>query len=348
MLLAALPSIAAALSFQAEPMPVRGLHLFLPGPELVTRTAKFIREVLPKEGINTLVLEFDYAFKFKKRPEMIDEGALTMEQVKELVQACKDGKVRLIPQINLLGHQSWAKKTGKLLLAHPEFDETPGKYPDNEGIYCRSYCPLHPQVHEVIFDLLDEIADACEADAFHVGMDEVFILADPDCPRCKGKSTAELYAGEVTKLRDHLKSKGREIWMWGDRFLDGGLMGLGEWEAAKNKTDAAINLVPKDVVICDWHYERPEPTAVYFAMNGFRVVSSPWRKVDVALGQLELMKLVRGGASKTLAGRMRGMLHTTWCGAGPFLNAYYGEGEASKEAKESAECFKRLCKAMRE
>ena len=35
-----------------------------------------------------------------------------------------------------------------------EFDETPGKYPNNEGIYCRSYCPLHPEVHEVLFDLV--------------------------------------------------------------------------------------------------------------------------------------------------------------------------------------------------
>jgi hypothetical protein len=45
--------------------------------------------------------------------------------------------------------------TGNLashLRAHPEFDETPGKYPSNEGIYCRSYCPLHPQVHDVVFE----------------------------------------------------------------------------------------------------------------------------------------------------------------------------------------------------
>lgn len=34
--------------------------------------------------------------------------------------------------------RSWAKSTGALLRAHPEFDETPGKYPQNEGIYCRS------------------------------------------------------------------------------------------------------------------------------------------------------------------------------------------------------------------
>ena len=88
---------------------------------------------------------------------------LSAENVKTLASACKEAGVRLIPQINLLGHQSWARNTGSLLRAHPEFDETPGKYPQNEGIYCRSYCPLHPQVHDVVFDLIDELADAAGA-----------------------------------------------------------------------------------------------------------------------------------------------------------------------------------------
>ena len=84
---------------------------------------------------------------------------------------------------------------------HPDFDETPGKYPNNEGIYCRGYCPVHPEVHRLIFDFIEELARACEARSFHVGMDEVFILADPDCPRCRGKNPAQLFAGEVKTLR---------------------------------------------------------------------------------------------------------------------------------------------------
>ena len=56
-----------------------------------------------------------------------------------------------------------------LLRAHPELDETPGKYPGNAGIYCRSYCPLHPKVHEIVFDLIDELVEATGADAFHAG-----------------------------------------------------------------------------------------------------------------------------------------------------------------------------------
>lgn len=43
-----------------------------------------------------------------------------------MVDVCKKHNIRLIPQINMLGHQSWASKTGKLLAVYPQFDETPG------------------------------------------------------------------------------------------------------------------------------------------------------------------------------------------------------------------------------
>ena len=345
-------SILAAItmtlsSAAADPLPVRGLHLFAPGPSEVARTVDFIKQALPKEGVNTLILEFDFAYQFKKRPEMVDDNALSHDQMRQLSAACKEAKVRLIPQINLLGHQSWAKRNGKLLREHPEFDETPGKYPDNKDIYCRSYCPNHPKVHDVLFDCIDELVEACEADAFHVGMDEVFIIGDKDCARCKDKSAADLFAGEVNKLHGHLKSKGIEMWMWGDRFLEGSTTGLGEWEAATNKTEGALGKIPKDIVICDWHYEKAEPTAPFFAMNGFRVASCPWRQIPVAMGQLSIINNVRANANKTLAGRMVGMIHTTWNGAGAFIDGYNGVGTPSKEVQESVACFKELFKAIR-
>lgn len=308
---------------------------------------KFIREALPKEGVNLLILEFGYRYQFARRPEIKEPTALSKEDVKRLVTACREAGVHLIPQINCLGHQSWAKSTHALLRAHPEFDETPGRYPENQGIYCRSYCPLHPKVHEVVFDLVDELAEVCEADAFHVGMDEVFLLGEPDCPRCKGKNKAELFAGEVRVLRDHLAKSGRALWIWGDRFLNGEVTGLGKWEASVNGTCDAIRLVPKDIVICDWHYERAAPTAAYFATEGFQVVSSPWRKPEVALGQLELIRLMRRHATPAIAVRALGMLQTTWCGTGFFMRAYYGEKTENKNAPEAVNCFRELFKAIR-
>lgn len=338
----------AALPVCGEPLPVRGLHLAAPKPDEIPLATRFIEEALPKEGVNLLVLEFNYRVQFTRRPEVTDPDALSLDQVRQLADSCRKANIRLIPMINLLGHQSWAKTTFGLLRAHPEFDETPGKYPANEGIYCRSYCPRHPQVHEVLFDLIDELIDVTGADAFHAGMDEVFLLGEEDCPRCRGKNKAELLAGEVQAIRDHLASRGKETWIWGDRLLDGVQTGIGKWEASANSTEPAIRLIPKDVVISDWHYERAHPTAPHFALSGFRVVSSPWRRAAVALQQLDQIRDARAHGSPEVAARMLGMLQTTWVGFGPFVRAYFQEGDPPRaEVVEAVQCFRELFRELR-
>jgi hypothetical protein len=351
LLIAVLVPTMAILAASPAP-PVRGLHMMAPAVEDVPLAVRFIKEVLPKEGVNTLVLEFEYRYRFTRRPEVAEPDSLSADDVKALAAACKEAGVRLIPEINLLGHQSWAKATGGLLRAHPEFDETPGKYPQNEGIYCRSYCPLHPQVHEVVFDLIDELADAAGADAFHVGMDEVFLLGEDDCARCKGKDKAELFAREVTTLHDHLAQSKRTMWMWGDRLLDGVTTGIGKWEASIIGTPAAITRIPRDIVICDWHYEQPLPTAEYFAVQGFPVLACPWRRADVAAAQLETISRVRSHATEAIARRMQGVLQTSWLRIGPFARAYFGENTNADagflvQATEELACFRALFRELR-
>jgi hypothetical protein len=341
-------ALAVSLHAAGPAFPVRGLHLSAPKPADVALLARFIRTALPQEGVNTLVIEVNYRYRYTKRPEVVDADALSREQVAEIAAAAREAGVRIIPQLNLLGHQSWAKNTFALLRAHPEFDETPKKYPDNEGIYCRSYCPLHPGVHAVVFDLVDELLNAFGATAFHAGMDEVFILADEDCPRCRGRMKSELFAGEVRLIRDHLAKSGRELWMWGDRFLDGATTGLGKWEGSFNETWPAIRQVPKDIVICDWHYDSAAPTAALFALEGFRVVSSPWRKPQVGLGQVDLMRSLRAHSGELIAGRALGVLQTTWSDPGAFIRAYFGEDpQPRRNVAEAVECFRALMRAAR-
>jgi len=344
--------VFAGLAMAASPAPpVRGLHLMAPAAEDLPIALRFIREGLPKEGVNVLVLEIDYQYQFTRRPEVAAPNGISGEQLKSLAEACREAGVRLVPEIDLLGHQSWAKATGALLRAHPEFDETPGKYPQNEGIYCRSYCPQHPQVHEVVFDLIDEVADAAGADAFHVGMDEVFLLGEDDCPRCKGKDKAELFAQEVRTLHDHLAQSHRTMWMWGDRFLDGETTGIGKWEASIIKTHPAIGMVPKDIVICDWHYDRALPTTEHFAIEGFPVLACPWRRPEVALMQLESIRSVRSHATGAIADRMQGVVQTTWSGMGAFARLYFGEpasgDERTSNLEESLICFRTLFRELR-
>lgn len=342
-LFAPLPLLFCLQVCFAAPMPVRGLYLTSINANDIELYQDFIENDLTKEGVNLLVLEVNYNFQYKSYPNLGNSNGLSVEDVKRLLASCKKAGIELVPQFNCYGHQSWAKRTFKLLTEYPEFDESPGQYPDNEDIYCRSYCTLHPKVHEVVFSLIDELADAFETKKFHVGMDEVFIIADPACPRCKGKNEADLFAHEVNTLYKHFAQKGIAMMMWGDRFLDGGVTGIGKWEASENRTAPSIDMVPKDILICDWHYKKPHPTAVYFAMKGFPVLSCPWRKPEVAVGQVEWIRKAKENSSSKVANRIQGVMHTTWCGATPFIKAYRGESsDQNKSARETAKCFKAL------
>ena len=336
-----------------DSLPVRGFAIEAPRHKGLPQFLKFIDEELGPRGINTLILRVDYAYQYKSHPELIDEDALSSSDAKKIVKACKKYNIQIIPQINLLGHQSWANKLGKLLAVYPEFDETPHvKIPENhvwpnpDGLYCKSYCPLHPGVHKVVFDLVDEVCDVFESSAFHAGMDEVFYIGDDKCPRCAGKDKAELFAGELQKIRNHLQIKNRKLWIWGDRLLDATTTGLGMWEASMNNTHRAIDLIPKDVVICDWHYERPDQTAVYFATKGFNVLTCTWRDPKISMTQMEDMVRFRKNSTPQMKANFKGIIQTIWSPADAFLKEFYSNEPPLDLTKSPATTFKTIFKKI--
>ncbi|MEO8473656.1 MAG: family 20 glycosylhydrolase [Chryseolinea sp.] len=321
----------------SSPLPVRGFCIAAPKPAGLDAFVKFINEELAPRGVNTLILRVDFNYQYEGHPELRDSVALSKADVKKIVASCKKNNINIIPQINLLGHQSWAQTTYALLRVYPQFDETPhvkmpDKYvwPNPDGLYCKSYCPLHPDLHKIVFSQIDEICDVFEATAFHAGMDEVFYIGDDKCPRCGGRDKAELFAGEVTKIRNHLAEKKRELWIWGDRLIDGKATGLGMWEASMNNTHRAIDMIPKDVMICDWHYERPDKTAVLFASKGLRVVTCPWRNPSISIRQVDDMVSFRKDTPAPMQNNFQGIVQTVWSGPEPFLKGYYAKSKDDK------------------
>ena len=329
-------------------LPVRGFCIDAPRPAGLDSFVRFIDSELGPRKVNTLIVQIDYHYQFKTYPELTDSFALSKSEVRKIVAVCKKNNIRVIPHINLLGHQSWANRTGKLLKVYPQFDETPDikmpeiyVWPNADNLYCRSYCPLHPDLHPILFAVIDELCEVFESDAFHAGMDEVFYIGYDKCPRCGGRDRAELFAGEVRTIHDHLWTKGREMWIWGDRLLDGKTTGLGEWEGSFNDTYRAIDMIPKDVVICDWHYDRADKTAIYFAMKGFRVVTCPWRQSSTAVEQINDMLSFRQTSTPEMSERFLGVMETTWMRTSFFLKNYYtDQPSAASRENTSWNCFR--------
>ncbi|MFA6334829.1 MAG: family 20 glycosylhydrolase [Bacteroidales bacterium] len=349
LVMTAVSSVAFSQSKLDTLLPVRGFCIALPTPENLDEFVNFINTELAPRQVNTLVLRVEYKYKFKSHPELIDTLALSKREIKKIVKACKKNDIRLIPLIDLLGHQSGSKGPGQLLRVYPQFDETPmPKTPDTtkvvmNGFNMKSYCPLHPDVHTVLFDIIDEICDVFGSDVFHAGMDEVFDIGNDKCPRCAGRDKAELFAGEVRVIHDHLAENGRTMWMWGDRLLNGQVTGMGRWEASYNNTHRAIDMIPNDVVICDWHYERADLSSVYFAMKGLSVMTCPWRNPDSAILQVEDMVRFRQNSTRQMSGRFLGVMETVWSGTGIFLDGFYGRTTDTKAGENTPwNCFRKM------
>jgi hypothetical protein len=123
------------------------------------------------------------------------------------------------------------------------------------------------------------------------------------------------------------------------------LTGLGEWEASRNDTHPAVDLIPKDVVICDWHYARADQTAVYFAMKGLDVVSCSWKNPEAATAQVKDMVRFRESSTPEMKRHFQGVVQTIWSGSSGFLDQYYGRKPANDQKNPDhteSKCFVRM------
>jgi hypothetical protein len=251
----------------------RGVHLWLDRES----SARELRQTLPAlaaAGVNVLVLEVNYSFEFQAHPELRQPHFITRATAHELAAASRKCGIRLIPEFNCCGHQSFGQRIEPLLKLHPEWSETPLTYLTNQDFYCLSWCPHAPGLNKIIFSLLDEIGEAFEADSLHVGLDEVYYLGEPTCPRCRGQAPADLFAAQVNALHAHIVGEKKwQMLMWADRVIGPKYQGYSKFDNAQNDTSAAMDLVPQDIVMCDWHYEwkRNYPSVPLLAAKGFRV-----------------------------------------------------------------------------
>ena len=133
-------------------------------------------------------------------------------------------------------------------------------------------------------------------------MDEVFYIGHDSCVRCGGHDKAELYAGEVTKIQNHLASQGKRLMIWGDRLIDGKTTGIGAWEASMNNTYRA---------------------------------TCPWRKPQIALQQVDDMIHFRQHSNPEMSRHFQGIIETVWSGADSFLEAYYNPTTYKQEVSDA-------------
>ncbi|MBR7101423.1 MAG: family 20 glycosylhydrolase [Clostridia bacterium] len=312
---------------------IKGIVLTAPLKGEIDNVIKFIDEYLAPRGFNTVIMQVRYRYEFKKHPEVTGYDPLSYGDVKSLLSVCRKNNIKLIPKMNLMGHQSgihneptdgilhghnkpMADEPDGLLRAYPQFDEQNGV---EEVYYSRSICLSNQEARDTVCELLDELMDVFEADSVHIGCDEGFSLGV--CEKCAAKQRGELFASWINGINRHVRKRGGSVLMWGDRLLSSETTGYDRWEASDNGSYTAIDLIDKDITICDWHYNFYEtyPSVDVFGEAGFKILICPWRDKSSLEAFLNYAKAHDKG-------HIKGILMTTWCGSGYLARRLlYGE-----------------------
>lgn len=306
-------SLKETLAYDFPVCPERGLKVFLPSTKSMPYFKKFI-DMICYFKFNSIMIEVGGAMEYKRHPE-INEGwvaycqemgeysgkttkiqdytypwyknaihmengdgtFLKQEEVRELVQYCKDRKMEVIPEVPSLGHCDY------LMLGHPEIAERP------EDPYADTYCPSNPASYELLFDVLDEVMEVFQPKVINVGHDEYYTIGV--CDKCKDKTGAELFAGDLIKINDYLKAKGVKTMIWGDKLLKNAWVpGAGPFGGAEIQmympqfhredgkpigimpaTYPAIDMLPKDILILHWNWNLGEELEDEFLDKGWDI-----------------------------------------------------------------------------
>ena len=296
-------------------------HTRIHAHEAAQAMCRFIESGLAPLGFNTLILELNPGYTFQSFPEF-STGTLCRQDIKEILHVCREHDIKLIPLFQCLSHMSnYGGKPWPLFEAHPEFLERRNVSPQAKWpeIYCHSWCCEAEEIYDYIFPMMDEIIDDFETDIMHIGMDEVFDIGEDECPRCRGKDKAALFAQTVHRIDSHLQKRGIRTMMWGDRLLNARELGYQMWEADRFGLYRALHdreKIRRDILIADWHYDRHEhgyPSIDLFLQEGFTVLPSVFmdpKQTEHLLGYLTEASYI---AKKLYApGRVGGIICTHW------------------------------------
>jgi len=260
-------------------MDLRGVHLYMPGRKDLDFFKRLVRYLIVPMKFNTIFIQVTAGMEFERRPEInraweeanrraaegkappVPHGELgggsyiTKEEVREIVEYAKGYGLEVIPEVQSLSHVTY------LTLAYPEIAEDK---PEESVVspYSHCYCPLHPESRRIVFDMVDEVVEVFEPRYVHMGHDEVYALGL--CPRCRGKSRAELYAKDVNEIYFYLKGKGLGMMIWADM-----LQAFRSYSCPE-----AADLIPRDIILLDfvWYFKMDEDIEDVLLEKGFKVV----------------------------------------------------------------------------
>lgn len=284
----------------------RGVHFVIDdfSPQLHRR---LIEQVWSPLKFNKLIMQVDH-LKWESRPELWQPWSLSKEEARQLKQIAEDNNMQVIPLLPTLSHCEYL--FGSLAGGPPRVNKEIAE--DLETSYL--YCPNLEQTYRIVLDLMEELLELFNPRWVHIGHDEVTSRGRfGSCIRCQGTPPHLLFAADVKRLYEFLKSRGVGVMMWGDMLLRPDEAYDAAHGGPPHNFWRARELIPKDIVIVDWHYQPAPryPSVNVFKQEGFEVIGATWRNFKALAEFTQAAK----------AASALGMVQTTWTGFSNNRNA---------------------------
>ena len=151
-------------------------------------------------------------------------GYFTPEEMKEVVDYCKERYITVIPEFELPGHSS------ALLHAFPQLSckGEPVEIKTSQGIYEDILCAGKDETFEVVLDILSDMLEIFPSEYIHIGGDEAPKTRWKECPHCQKRmqeeglrDEEELQGWFTNRIVSFLESKGRKAIVWNESLRSG-------------------------------------------------------------------------------------------------------------------------------
>lgn len=213
-----------------EDFKIRGFHLDLRIQVMKLPALKMFAQRLSKQGINTLVMEWEGTFPYLKDPLISNRYAYSRAEIKDFISYCKTLHIDVIPLQQSFGHVDYILRNNKYAALREDSKDL------------SQVCPSETALNNKLFTrLFTDMAVMHPSLYFHIGGDETHLLGH--CEKCKKRAAevgiSRLYFEHIKMLCDIVVALGKRPVIWADIAL---------------KYPQYIHLLPKQTVFVDWNY----------------------------------------------------------------------------------------------
>ncbi|MFC4029605.1 family 20 glycosylhydrolase [Zunongwangia endophytica] len=180
--------------------------------------------------MNTLVMEYEATYPFKKHATIANEYAYTRAEIEDFIKYCNNLEIEVIPLQQSLGHLEY-------VLRNPRYGALKEDRKDISQV-----CPMQIEESKKLFsELFADMAEIHNSDYIHIGGDETRLLGH--CPLCQKKveevGTSKLFVDYMAMICKLVVDLGKKPVMWADIIL---------------KHPEAAQELPEETIFVDWNY----------------------------------------------------------------------------------------------